>query len=317
MRAHFPCDTRPTRPMRSTRYLTAHGNPWRRSQRADRSPELSSPVREARISMRGRRIVAINPPENVPHGNIFLGGGVEERGEQRAGTFGPVLVAGARTAQPAGTDHGVRCHHCRVPIRRGRERRPADALDTGRTFHLAARIVEKRPPVAVARRCRRPHDIGLGRRRNDRALRGQNIGDDQGRCLPGARWPEDQCRALCAGPHPPVGALSNIDAIARQTVDLAQCARRNQARFGVVDMRMRVEFHTRDVCVGEHTIPWDISLNVATTTHGASRADAGWTAIARAKRSENNRRQRMQNDPANKECLTWACGQPRMCIPEA
>jgi hypothetical protein len=54
--------------------------------------------------------------------------------------------------------------------------------------------------------------------------------------------------------------------MARQTVDPMQRGTRNQARIVTVDIRMTIAFHTRDVCVGEHKNPWDISRNAATTT---------------------------------------------------
>ena len=39
-------------------------------------------------------IVPIDPLEDVAHGELFGGGGVEQRGEQRAGSLGPVMLPG-------------------------------------------------------------------------------------------------------------------------------------------------------------------------------------------------------------------------------
>ncbi len=230
--------------------------------------------------------MAIDPLQDVPHGELLRRGGMEQGREQRASTFGPVMLAGALPAEPAGADHRVGRHDCRIPITSSRQRRPTDALDARWAFHLAARVVEERPTFDAPRRCSRPHDVGLGRGRDDRSVREQNIGYDQGRCLPGPRRSQHQCRALRAGPPPSVGAFTNIDAVARQTVDLAQCCTRNQARISVVDMRMSVVFHSRDVCVWERTNPWDISLKATTTTPQGRRADAGCDSFARAEQSE-------------------------------
>jgi hypothetical protein len=61
---------------------------------------------------------------------------------------------------------------------------------------------------------------------------------------------------------------------------------RNQARIGSVDMRMTTAFHARDVCVGEHKNPWDISRNAATTSWRVRRAGAGCAAFARQKQRQ-------------------------------
>jgi len=165
---------------------------------------------------------------------------------------------GSRAPGPHCADHRISGDHRRVPIGSVRQWRPTDALDTRWTFHFAARVVEERPPFAGTRRRGRPHHVGFRGGRDNRTLGQQNIGYDQGGCLSRSWRPEHERRALRAGPHPSGGAFTNIDAVARQTVDLAQCSSRNQARIGCVDMQMTVAFHGRDVCVGEQTNPWDI-----------------------------------------------------------
>ena len=230
--------------------------------------------------------MAIDPLQDIPHGELLRGGGMDQRREQRAGAFGPVLLAAARPAQPAGPDHRVRRHDRCVPITSRRQRRPTDALDARWAFHLSARVVEERPTFDATRRCGRPHHVGLRRGRDDRPFGEQNIGDDQGRCLPRPWGSEHQCRALRTGPPPAAGAFSNIDAVARQTVDCAQRCTRNQERIGGVDMSMSGVFHTRDVCVGEPTNPWDISRNATTAIPFCVAPTQDVPRFARAKRSE-------------------------------
>jgi hypothetical protein len=71
---------------------------------------------------RRRPIVPIDPLQDVAHGELLRGGGMEERGEQRAGPLGPVMLAGALPTQPAGADHGLSRDDGRVPIGGGGER---------------------------------------------------------------------------------------------------------------------------------------------------------------------------------------------------
>jgi DNA replicative helicase MCM subunit Mcm2 (Cdc46/Mcm family) len=70
-------------------------------------------------------------------------------------------------------------------------------------------------------------------------------------------------------------------------VDSMQCSRRIQARIGRVDMRVSVVFHACDVCVGEQTIPEDISPNVATTRRCCARAGAASTSNVRCEVCES------------------------------
>ena len=148
-----------------------------------------------------------------------------------------------------------------------------------RAVDLAARVVEERPTVAAARGRGGAHDVGLGRGRDDRPFGQQNIGYDQGGCLTGARRAQDQGRALCAGPHPSVATGPNIDAVVRIAVDPTQCCSRMQARIRCIDMHVSVVFHGSDVCVGEQTIPEDISPNAATIERCCARAGAVCTSI--------------------------------------
>jgi hypothetical protein len=127
--------------------------------------------------------VAIDPLQDVAHGEVLCGGGMQERGEQRAGTLGPVMLTTALPVQSAGADHRVGGDDGRIPIGSSGERRPTNALDARWAIHFSARVVEKRPPFTAARRCGGPHDIGLRRGRDNRTVGQQNIGDDQGRRL--------------------------------------------------------------------------------------------------------------------------------------
>lgn len=58
----------------------------------------------------------IDPLQDIAHGELLRGGGVKERGEQRAGPLGPVLLAGALPAQAAGADHCLSRDDGSVPI---------------------------------------------------------------------------------------------------------------------------------------------------------------------------------------------------------
>ena len=212
---------------------------------------------------------------------------MEQCREQRAGAFGPVMFAGTLPAQPAGTDHRVCRHDRRVPFTSRRQRRPTDALDARWAFHLATWVVEERPTFDATRRCGRLHHVGLRRGRDDRPVRASKIlGMTREDVFPGSWGSQYQCRALRTGPRPSAGAFTNVDAVARQTVDRAQCCTRNQARIGGVDMCLSGVFHARDVCVGEPINPWDISRNATTATPFCRRADAGCTSFARAKLNE-------------------------------
>ena len=108
------------------------------------------------------------------------------------------------------------------PPRRGGQRRPPDALDSAWALHLSARVVKERPAVGLSRGRRRRHDVRFGRRGDDRPVEEQDIGYDQGRCLARAWRSEHESRALRAGPGPPLTARSDIDAVTRRAVRVAQ-----------------------------------------------------------------------------------------------
>ncbi len=227
-------------------------------------------------------VVTFDPMKDLRHGEALCRSGMEQGREERAGTLCPVVLPRARDVPDAARrDHCIGGHDGGVPTRGGRQRRPSHAFHAGWAFHFAARVVEERPSLAAARRRRGAHDVGLRRRRDDGAFREQNIGYDQGRCLPGPWRTEHQRRALRARPHPTVCSLSNIDAVARETVDLTQCSSGNQARIVPVDIFMSALFHTRDVCVGRQISPWDILRKVSTTAPRSPRASAACASIIR------------------------------------
>ena len=118
----------------------------------------------------GGSVVAVDPPQNVFHRKLLPSGGMEEGREERCRTFGPVVLSDTRPVQAAGADHRVGGDDGRVPSRGGRQRRPADTLDTAWTGDLTARVEEKGPTVAAARGCGGTHDIGLGRGRDNRTF---------------------------------------------------------------------------------------------------------------------------------------------------
>ncbi len=263
---------------------------------------LSGPRRE---NFEGRGpVVTFDPMKDLRHGKAFGRRGMEQGREERAGTLGPVVFPRSRRAHATGGHHRIGGHDGGVPTGGGRQRRPPHTLDAVRTFHLAARVVEERPPVAAARRRRGAHHIRLRRRRDDGAVREQNIGYDQGGCLARPRRAKHQCRALRARPHPPVCSPSNIDAVARKTVDLSQCSSRNQARIVPVDMSMSALFHT------PRCLRWRTDKSMG---HFVQCGD-NTTAITLRERSMDinypsattsiKGRRRTQNDHANKECLT-------------
>ena len=67
---------------------------------------------------RGGAIVAIDPPEHVPHGVIRNGRSMKESREERAGTLVPVALSHVCATHAACTDHRVRRHDCGIPFRR-------------------------------------------------------------------------------------------------------------------------------------------------------------------------------------------------------
>ena len=129
-------------------------------------------------------VVAVDPSEEVPHTQLLRGGGVQKDGQQRSGTLGPVVLARPQALMSAGSDHGVRRRDRRVPIRRAVQWRPPDPFHSLRALDFSAGVVEKRPTLAAARGGSGAQNIRLGRRRHHRSVGEQDIGDDQGRCLP-------------------------------------------------------------------------------------------------------------------------------------
>ncbi len=71
----------------------------------------SAPVVVARISRAGAAVVAVDPAQDLRHGQFFERSRVQQGREQGAGPLGPVVFACASATQTARADHGVGSHH--------------------------------------------------------------------------------------------------------------------------------------------------------------------------------------------------------------